>query len=115
MEPIDKVMEKIHYLPHHAVVRHNKETTKIRMIYDAPASPFLLNATIQHHLDQYQETQPELVCKSFCVEDLVIQAGDEEQAYRLFTDSRKKEISTFRNFDLIPLYCSQELTGGRIN
>lgn len=30
--------ERVHYLPHHAIIRHDKETTKMRIIYDASAN-----------------------------------------------------------------------------
>ena len=36
-EDMDESQGKVHYLPHHAVIRHDKETTKIRVVCDASA------------------------------------------------------------------------------
>ena len=54
--------------------------------------PFVLNATVRHHLGQYCQTHPTLVnklCESFYVDNLVTGAGDEDQAYQLFVQSKK--------------------------
>ena len=36
-DPWTSVMEKVHYIPHHGVIRDDKQTTKLRIVYDASA------------------------------------------------------------------------------
>ena len=36
-DPDSRQTHKVHYLPHHAVIRQDKETTKLRIVYDASA------------------------------------------------------------------------------
>ena len=36
-DPWTSVVEKLHYIPHHGVIRDDKQTTKLRIVYDASA------------------------------------------------------------------------------
>ena len=36
-EPTEKLATQVHYVPHHAVHREDKKTTKLRMVFDASA------------------------------------------------------------------------------
>ena len=63
-----------------------------RVVFGVTSSPFLLNATIRHHLEKFMSTCPDLVTKlvkSFYVDDVVTGARDEEQAYTLYETSKK--------------------------
>ena len=185
-DPQSNVTGRVHYLPHHAVIRRDKETTKLRIVYDASArsngpslndclytgpkfdqrimdillrfrthrvaltadiekaflmvsmsegdrdvlrflwfddltkeppgvcvlrfarvvfgvssSPFLLNATIRHHLEKWSSSQPELVktlTRSTYVDDIVCGAEDDDEAYKLYTES--KDILKAGGFNL---------------
>lgn len=176
-DPVIKNGDRIHYIPHHCVIRHNKTTTKLRVVYDASArsggsslndnlhagpkfnqkildillrfrsykvaltadiekvflmigvderdrdvlrflwydnvfdedpvlkvfrftrvvfgvtsSPFLLNATMRHHLQQYQDTHPKLVhllSRSTYVDDVICGSMDEEEALNLFQQAKQ--------------------------
>ena len=36
-DPTVIVGERVYYLPHHAVIRHDKQSTKLRVVFDASA------------------------------------------------------------------------------
>ena len=58
------------------------------------SSPFLLNATLRHHLDKYmyESSYPNLIKQlrqSLYVDDLAFGAPDEKQAYVMFVTAKK--------------------------
>ena len=64
-----------------------------RVVFGVNCSPFLLNATLQHHLDSYAQKDPEFVRKlkdSFYVDDLVSGEQLENEAERLYRVARDR-------------------------
>lgn len=61
-----------------------------RVPFGVTSSPFLLNWTLQHHLNKYIDTLPETVQKisrSLYVDDVASGAGCDEEAYKLHVES----------------------------
>ena len=72
-----------------------------RVIFGVSSSPFLLNATIQHHIEKFRSSHPELVkvlMESIYVDDVVFGADTEEDASTLYASS--KEILSHGSFNL---------------
>ena len=57
------------------------------MVFGVSSSPFLLNATIRYHLEQYRSSHPNLVMKLGYVDDMVTGVEDEVQATEVFMES----------------------------
>ena len=82
-----------------------------RVVLGVSSSPFLLNATIRHHLERYEADQPDLIkklLKSLYVDDLATGAEDEEQAFQMFTMSKEILASTLDSFILLQRHCRPE-------
>ena len=63
-----------------------------RVVFAVTSSPFLLNATLQHHLSQHRSTHPELIeqlTKSTYVDDVICGAQDTEKAYEFYRQSKE--------------------------
>ena len=62
------------------------------VVFEVSSSPFLLNATIRHHLEKPAMVQPYLVSKllrSTYVDDIITGAESEEAAYKLYKESNE--------------------------
>ncbi len=62
--------ERVHYLPTHAVVRSDKTTTKLRIVYDASAGP-----SLNECLHKGQPTDSRLIALAF----LIIAVNDSDR------------------------------------
>ena len=62
-----------------------------RVVFGLTSNPFLLKATLDHHVTKYQEEDPEYVNKfkrSIYVDNLVTGAGSIEEAYQFYNKSK---------------------------
>lgn len=63
-----------------------------RVVFGVSSSPFLLNATVRHHLMKYSDVYPEVVKKishSIYVDDIASGAETECDAYEMYCNSKK--------------------------
>ena len=56
----DSEEEEVHYLPHHAVIRRDCETTKLRIVYDGSAKPPKPTHTLNDCLETGPNYTPQL-------------------------------------------------------
>ena len=66
-----------------------------RVVFGVNSSPFLLNAVIMHHLEEYKEIDPQFVdclTKSFFVDDLVTSCRNSEEAYLLYDKAKLRML-----------------------
>ena len=89
-----------------------------RVVFGVTSSPFLLNATIRHHLNKYKDNQPDLVEKLFkaaYVNDIhvITGANNEAEAHELFV--KAKEILNEGGFNLQKFYSNSSMLQGIIN
>ena len=82
-----------------------------RVVFGVSSSPFLLNATIWHHLKKHNSTMPDTVARvsrSIYIDDVIYGADGEDQAYQLYLELKSLLLSggfNMRKFvtNLIPL------------
>ena len=72
-----------------------------RVVFGVSSSPFLLNATIRHHVEKYKDSDPAFVetfTRSIYVDDVTFGANDDNGAFDLY--KRAKKILADGGFNL---------------
>ena len=97
-----------------------------RVVFGVCSSPFLLNATVKHHLQKYNDDTAEKVSKSLYVDDLTSGAKNDEDTIKLYQKSkrmlleggfelRKWESNSKKVMDAINEQCVENNTGANIS
>ena len=94
-----------------------------RVIFGAGSSPFLLNATLRHHLKNYEDVEADLIEKlrnGFYVDDLITGADSREDSYQLYERANTImseggfRLRKWKSSDLEVRSCmKEELTNGK--
>ena len=69
-----------------------------RVVFGVSSSPFLLNTTIKYHLQQSQDTHPDLVPKliqSTYVDDIITGANSDDECYHLYKTNEGFNLRKF--------------------
>ena len=62
-----------------------------RVVFGVSSSPFLLNATLNHHIQTHCKSDPDCVetfLSSISIDDMVAGTGDLESAYELYLKAK---------------------------
>ena len=86
-----------------------------RLVFGLTSSPAILNGTVQHHLSQYKQSEPqvaELLANSFYVDDFPGGASDDESAFYVY--QKGKSIMHEGGFNLRKWSTSSSVLNQRI-
>ena len=64
----------------------------MRVVFRVCSSSYLLNSTIQYHLQKHLSSQPDILQKlsdSFYVDDVIIGTSTEEEAFNLYSELKR--------------------------
>ena len=91
---VPKDRDVLRFLWFDDVFKENPEVVVMRfarVVFGVSASPFLLNATLRHHVESFSCSHPNLakaLVESTYVDDIVFGSDSEDRAYHLYLQSK---------------------------